>query len=55
MFVDILRLYLQVKVRLGAILSSIIMSSAILDDILRHLFIYQSLKLGLFTPRDLLG
>jgi len=36
-------------------MSAEIRSSAIFVDILRHLFIYQRLKLGLFTPRDRLG
>jgi len=40
---------------LGAILTVEISSSAIFVDILRHLFIYQRLMLGLFTPRDRLG
>ena len=31
------------------------MSAAIFVDILRHLFTYKRLKLGLFIPRDRLG
>jgi len=38
---------------LGAIMSSIIRSSAIFVCIVRHLFTHQKLMLGLFTPHDL--
>jgi len=36
----------EIKLRLGAVLSGIIRSSATFVYILRHLFIYQRLKLG---------
>jgi len=45
----------KVKVRLGAIQSAIIRSSAIFDDILRNLFTYKKIKFALFTTRDRLG
>jgi len=45
----------MVKLKLGAIMSSIIKSFAIFVYILRHLFKYQRLILGLFTPCVRLG